>query len=203
MKRRGKALCFGQAHTRPVRKRQLHASVHCARNSKTPAMSLASAIPSIRAERRRNAGQGGGGDFVRQIRPDRTQLLQSRHGQPHRQSAGSDSGCRPRSYHGGDPAIRRRLGDCCTKGIRICRVVRPTPNVLIDGVRAAVVRDERLLTAKMIEQRRVRLVDHRGQPFMINAAAAAPNAGRQRPERAHLTIAQAARATWSSAGTWR
>ena len=50
---------------------------------------------------------------VRQIRPDRAQLRQPRHGRPHRQPAGGDQGGgdrrrRPRPHRRRDPKIRRR-----------------------------------------------------------------------------------------------
>ena len=57
--------------------------------------------------------QGGRGDQFRQIRSDRAQLRQSRHGRPHRQPAGGDQGggdgrCRARPHRRGDREIRRR-----------------------------------------------------------------------------------------------
>ncbi len=56
---------------------------------------------------------GGRGDRIGQIRPDRAELRQSRHGRPHRQPAGRDQGggdgrCRPRPHRRGDRRQRRR-----------------------------------------------------------------------------------------------
>ena len=58
--------------------------------------------------------QGGGGDRVRPLRPDRVELRQSRHGRAHRQPGGRGQGgrdrrCRPRAHRRGDRKSRRRF----------------------------------------------------------------------------------------------
>ena len=60
--------------------------------------------------------QGGGGDPLRPLRPDRAELRQPRHGRPHRQPArrhpgGGDGGCRARPHRRGGA---RRPGARCS-----------------------------------------------------------------------------------------
>ena len=54
--------------------------------------------PAARNVGARTDGEGGGSDPLRQVRPDRSQLRQSRHGRAYRQPAGRDQGGRDGRY---------------------------------------------------------------------------------------------------------
>ena len=106
--------------------------------------------------------QGGRGDRLRQVRPDRAELRQSRHGRPHRQPArrdqgGGDGRHRPRPdrrrrspKQGGALLVTADHGNCetdarsATGGPHTAHTTNPVPVVLLGAGNRALLADGRL-----------------------------------------------------------
>ncbi len=106
--------------------------------------------------------QGGRGDRLRQVRPDRAELRQSRHGRPHRQPAGRDQGGgdgrhrasagSPTRSHGRaarcwsppTTAIARLMRDPVTGGPHTSHTTNPVPLLLLGRRQRARCADGRL-----------------------------------------------------------